>query len=167
MLDKFHDTVSHQYAQCWALVLYMIDWAENCRDHFLYAPSQWETRLQCNVISHWLGTYITWTLYRNLWPNSKARPPHQPQPSYPAPQGWLATPWTPLSCGMAGSAGGRLIIFQQIVVIQLHLNFKSVTLLMKNINMSIVYLFHSVFTVLEIKVALINCSWSKAPSKAA
>ena len=24
-----------------------------------------------------------------------------PQPSYPAPQGWLATPSTPLSCGMA------------------------------------------------------------------
>ena len=29
------------------------------------------------------------------------RPPHEPQPSYPAPQGWLATPSTPLSCGMA------------------------------------------------------------------
>ena len=24
-----------------------------------------------------------------------------PQPSYPAPQGWLATPSTPLNCGMA------------------------------------------------------------------
>ena len=37
---------------------------------------------------------------------------------------------------------------------------------MKNINMSIVYLFYKVFTVLKIKVVLINCSWSKAPSKA-
>ena len=27
------------------------------RDHFVYAPSQWETTLQCNVVSHWLGTY--------------------------------------------------------------------------------------------------------------
>ena len=27
------------------------------RDHFVYAPSQWERMLQCNVISHWLGAY--------------------------------------------------------------------------------------------------------------
>ena len=27
------------------------------RDHFMYAPSQWETTLQCNVVSHWLGAY--------------------------------------------------------------------------------------------------------------
>ena len=27
------------------------------RDHFVYAPSQWETMLQCNVVSHWLGTF--------------------------------------------------------------------------------------------------------------
>ena len=38
---------------------------------------------------------------------------------------------------------------------------------MKDINMSIVYLFYNVFILLKIKVALINCSWSKAPSKAA
>ena len=38
---------------------------------------------------------------------------------------------------------------------------------MKNINMSIVYLFYKVFFVLKIKLALINCSWSKAPSKTA
>ena len=24
------------------------------RDHFVYASSQWETTLQCNVVSHWL-----------------------------------------------------------------------------------------------------------------
>ena len=28
------------------------------RDRFVYAPSQWETKLQCNVTSHWLGAYI-------------------------------------------------------------------------------------------------------------
>ena len=27
------------------------------RDHFLYAPSRWETTSQCNVVSHWLGAY--------------------------------------------------------------------------------------------------------------
>ena len=25
--------------------------------YFIYAPSQWETMLQCEVVSHWLGTY--------------------------------------------------------------------------------------------------------------
>ena len=25
-------------------------------DHFAYAPTQWETTLHCNVVSHWLGT---------------------------------------------------------------------------------------------------------------
>ena len=34
-------------------------------------------------------------------PEGIARPPHEPQSSYPAPQGWLATPSIPLSCGMA------------------------------------------------------------------
>ena len=24
-------------------------------NHFVYVPSQWETMLQCNVVSHWLG----------------------------------------------------------------------------------------------------------------
>ena len=28
-----------------------------CRDHFVYVPSQWETTLHCNVVSHWLGAY--------------------------------------------------------------------------------------------------------------
>ena len=33
-----------------------------CRDHFVYAPSQWQTTLQCNVASHWLGTYTKLSL---------------------------------------------------------------------------------------------------------
>ena len=28
----------------------------------MYAPSQWETTLQCNVVSHWLGAYTKWSL---------------------------------------------------------------------------------------------------------
>ena len=32
------------------------------RDHFVYAPSQWETTLQYNVVSHWLGAYTKWSL---------------------------------------------------------------------------------------------------------
>ena len=38
------------------------------RDHFVYAPSQWETTLQCNVVSHWLGTCTEWSLrFQPLW----------------------------------------------------------------------------------------------------
>ena len=36
-------------------------WAGS-RDHFVYAPSHWETSLQCNVVSHWLGAYTKWSL---------------------------------------------------------------------------------------------------------
>ena len=31
-------------------------------DHFVYVPSQWETTLQCNVVSHWLGACTKWSL---------------------------------------------------------------------------------------------------------
>ena len=33
------------------------------RDHFVYALSQWEATLHCNVASHWLGAYTQWFLY--------------------------------------------------------------------------------------------------------
>ena len=29
---------------------------DSIRDYFIYAPSQWETTLQCSVVSHWLGS---------------------------------------------------------------------------------------------------------------
>ena len=32
------------------------------RDHFVHAPSQWETVLHCNIISPWLGKYTKWFL---------------------------------------------------------------------------------------------------------
>ena len=32
------------------------------RDHFVYALRQWETMLQCNVISHWLEAFTKWSL---------------------------------------------------------------------------------------------------------
>ena len=32
-------------------------------DHFVNVPSQWETTLQCNVASHWLGAYTKWSLH--------------------------------------------------------------------------------------------------------
>ena len=32
------------------------------RDQSVHAPSQWETTLHCNVVSHWLGAYTKWSL---------------------------------------------------------------------------------------------------------
>ena len=32
------------------------------RVHFVYAPSQWEITLHCNVVSNWLGAYTKWSL---------------------------------------------------------------------------------------------------------
>ena len=37
------------------------------RDHFVYAPSQWEATLQCNVIPHWLGACTKWSLCCSNW----------------------------------------------------------------------------------------------------
>ena len=33
------------------------------RDQSRYAPNQWETLLQCDKVSHWLGTYQDWSLW--------------------------------------------------------------------------------------------------------
>ena len=33
--------------------------------HYVYVPSQWETMLHCNVVSHWLGAYTEWSLLFN------------------------------------------------------------------------------------------------------
>ena len=40
---------------------------DNCifamgRDGFMNVPSQWEMTLHCNVIFHWLGTFMKWYL---------------------------------------------------------------------------------------------------------
>ena len=34
------------------------------RDQSRYVPSQWETSLQCNDVSHWLGSCLDWSLLR-------------------------------------------------------------------------------------------------------
>ena len=45
----------------------------NLRDRSWYVPSQWETLLQCNHISHWLGAYLVMTVSQSnlnsLWPS--------------------------------------------------------------------------------------------------
>ena len=41
-----------------------LPWGECHRklDHFVNAPSQWETTLHRNFVSHWLGTFTKWSL---------------------------------------------------------------------------------------------------------
>ena len=52
------------------------------RDRFVNAPSQWETMLQCNAVSHWLDAFTKWSLIginashkstKKLWWNQKAK----------------------------------------------------------------------------------------------
>ena len=49
----------------WNLFL-VIWWYHFNRGHFVYAPTQWEVTLQCNIVSHWLGAYTEWSLFQ--WP---------------------------------------------------------------------------------------------------
>ena len=48
---KQNTTKPEPYAQCCG-----------CRDHFAYVLSQWETMLQCNIVSHWLDANTKWSL---------------------------------------------------------------------------------------------------------
>ena len=43
----------------------VVHWGLECMNYFVYAPSQWETTLQYNVVSHfnWLGTCTQWSLW--------------------------------------------------------------------------------------------------------
>ena len=50
--------VNHQYLP---ILFLQVKWCLY-RDHFVYVPSQWEMTLYCKVVSHWLGTYIKWSL---------------------------------------------------------------------------------------------------------
>ena len=40
------------------------------RVHSVYASSQWETMLHCNIISLWLGAYTKWPLHKMLYPKN-------------------------------------------------------------------------------------------------
>ena len=60
----------YQYIDVWlesvcCFVLRII--INQCWDHFVCAPSQWVATLQCNVIFHWLGAKIKWSLPMRCW----------------------------------------------------------------------------------------------------
>ena len=58
-------------SHAWALSLFMIYWISSSavtwiRAESRFAPSQWETLLQCNAVSHWLGVNLESALCRIL-----------------------------------------------------------------------------------------------------
>ena len=50
------------YAGLYPCIQCMSIYRQRCLHHFVYAPSQWETTLQCNVVSHWLSACTEWSL---------------------------------------------------------------------------------------------------------
>ena len=52
--------------EVWQVYLkFFSTYLKNARDLSVYAPSQWETALRCDAVSHWLGTYTEWSLKAN------------------------------------------------------------------------------------------------------
>ena len=80
-------TLSIHYVSIMMWIFY-IDWQQ-------YWKCGWTMNIGANRNAHGKRTVSTKQPHIAI-------PPHEPQPSYPAPQGWLATPSTPLSRGMAG-----------------------------------------------------------------
>ena len=49
------------------LILLECSHCNTSRNQSRHAPSQWETSLQCNDVSHWLGAYLNWSLHQKCW----------------------------------------------------------------------------------------------------
>ena len=75
-LFVFDDTACRLFAICrdhfvyapsqWETTLQcnvVLHWLGACTRDFVYAPSQWETTLHCNVVPHWVGAYTKWSLH--------------------------------------------------------------------------------------------------------
>ena len=54
-------TTVHQQWSCFSYGI-ITDITTNIREHFVNAPSQWETTLHCNVVFNWLGACTKWIL---------------------------------------------------------------------------------------------------------
>ena len=52
----------HTYSRLFGYVKIIARSLPFSRDHSVYVPSQWETTLQCNVVSHWPVTYTKWSM---------------------------------------------------------------------------------------------------------
>ena len=70
LLKQFSNLVMNSYSEIKETILtlqmpvpyvYETQTWWSLRDHFVYVLSQWDTTLQCNVVSHWLDTYTKWS----------------------------------------------------------------------------------------------------------
>ena len=55
-----------QYETCHQIsliLIHVLTLSYECRDHFVNASSQWVTALHCNILAHWLGAFIKWSLW--------------------------------------------------------------------------------------------------------
>ena len=55
------------------------------RHQFMYVPSQWEKLLHCKDVSHWLGTYLDWSLkvlFLTIMTQAACTPPVKVTESY-------------------------------------------------------------------------------------
>ena len=78
----------------------------NIRDQSRYLLSQWETLLHCNV-SHWLGTYLDWSLKHTLTNQIQARMDRL------------------LPLGLHSTTRPRWLVLACLIYILLHVLFKS------------------------------------------
>ena len=63
LCDDIHIQDTSGQIGCYYLIMgYRSSFLGVVRDHFLYAPSQWETIIQCKFISHWLEAFTKWSL---------------------------------------------------------------------------------------------------------
>ena len=60
----FHDEVENKPSLSKVIIGKTVYFAVS-RDQSKFAPSQWETLLHCNDVSHWLGACLNWSLW--LW----------------------------------------------------------------------------------------------------
>ena len=66
--EMIYTTVDHRLQVSPRIFIYgLVLWLELAvsnllQGSFVNVPSQWEMTLHCNVVSHWLGAYTTWSL---------------------------------------------------------------------------------------------------------
>ena len=126
--------------------------------HFLtllWCDSHQLNAIQQNRQHHWWFRVNSVLPRRERWPGR----PVSSQPLSPAARSWGGP-----HSAVAWLAVGRLILSYAMRVVKFQSDFKPVPFVMKDINMSIVYLFYKAFFI-KIMVALISHSWSKAAEK--
>ena len=62
-----NETIRSNNTSRFIVLCFITDISSAIRDNFVFAPTQWETMLHCNVVSHWLGAHVKWPLYNVIY----------------------------------------------------------------------------------------------------